>query len=206
MSRLAMIYADFHLHTTCSPDSSIAPKTLVDQLHTHPFIKTIAVTDHNTLEGYFQVKQLASSYEDLLIIPGVEVATHNGDLILLGITELPLKPWTVTNVIDFAKDKDATIIVPHPYRAHGLGDHARECSADAIETLNAISPQEANKLAENLAKEMRLPRVAGSDAHSPNELWTAYNEIRASQEIDEILKAVRKGFVEIKSLNRRVYI
>jgi predicted metal-dependent phosphoesterase TrpH len=134
------------------------------------------------------------------------VATHDGDLTLLGVTELPPEPWTVTNVMNFAKDKDATIIVPHPYRAHGLGDKARECSADAIETLNAISSPEANKLAENLAKEMRLPRIAGSDAHSPNELWTVYNKIRASQEIDEILKAVRKGFVEIKSLNRRIYI
>jgi hypothetical protein len=195
-----MIYADFHIHTTYSPDSSITPKTLIDRLHAHSFIKTIAITDHNTLEGYFKTKQLASSYQDVLIIPGVEVATHNGDLILLGITELPPKPWTLTNVTRYAKEKDATLIVPHPYRAFGLGDTAKTIQPHAIETLNGVSTLQANKQAQNLAKQMGLPCVAGSDAHTPDELWTVYNEIQASQNPNEILKAIRNGSVKIKHL------
>jgi histidinol phosphatase-like PHP family hydrolase len=35
-------------------------------------------------------------------------------------------------------------------------------------------------MAENLAKEMGLPGVAGSDAHNVDELWTAYTEVQAS--------------------------
>lgn len=194
-----MISVDLHVHTTYSPDSSINPKTIVEQLHAHPYIKTAAITDHNTLEGYLKTKQLATAYEDILIIPGVEVATHNGDLIILGATELPPKPWTIQNVVDFAKEKDGTIIVPHPYRTFGLGDLAKNYVVDAIEILNGVSSPQANKLAADLAKELGLPGVAGSDAHAPEELWTVYTEVQASQNVEEILNAVKRGFVKVKS-------
>ncbi len=192
-----MTKIDLHIHTSYSPDSTINPKTLVTQLYAHPFIKATAITDHNTLEGYYKVKNLASAYPDILIIPGVEVSTINGDLIVLGVEEMPLKPWTVENVIDFAKKREALTIAAHPYRARGLGDLTRKYGIDAIETLNGISQSHVNKLAENLAKEMKLPGVAGSDAHQVNELWTAYTEVKASLSLDEILKAIKKGLVRV---------
>jgi len=147
-----MIRADLHVHTAYSPDASINPKTIVDQLYAHPFIKAAAITDHNTVEGYYKVREQASTYEDVLIIPGVEVSTVNGDLILLGIAELPPKPWTVKNVIDFAKEKGALTIAAHPYRAFGLGDLARKYDVDAIEVLNGNSPPNVNRLAENFER------------------------------------------------------
>jgi predicted metal-dependent phosphoesterase TrpH len=194
-----MIRVDLHIHTTYSPDASISPKTIVDQLYTHPFIKAAAITDHNTVEGYNKVQELASAYEDILIIPGVEVSTANGDLIVLGIAELPPKPWTPKNVIDFAKEKEALTIAAHPYRAFGLGDLARKCDVDAIEVLNGASLPNVNKLAENLAKEMHLPGVAGSDAHQASDLWTVYTEVQASLDVDDILKAIKKGLVRVAS-------
>ncbi|HVP93232.1 MAG TPA: CehA/McbA family metallohydrolase [Acidobacteriota bacterium] len=194
-----MIRADLHVHTAYSPDASINPKTIVDQLYAHPFIKAAAITDHNTVKGYYKARELASVYEDILIIPGVEVSTVNGDLIVLGVAELPPKPWTVKNVIDFAKEKGALTIAAHPYRAFGLGDLARKCDVDAIEVLNGASPPNVNRLAENLAKEMHLPGVAGSDAHQASDLWMVYTEVHASLDVDEILKAIKEGFVKVAS-------
>jgi predicted metal-dependent phosphoesterase TrpH len=180
-----------------SPDASIHPKTIVDQLYAHPFIKAVAITDHNTIEGYYKAQELASAYKDILIIPGVEVSTIYGDLIVLGAAELPPKPWTVENVIDFARKREALTIAAHPYRAHGLGDLTKNYDVDAIEVLNGVSLPNVNKIAENLAKEMGLPGVAGSDAHQTNELWTAYTEVQASSDIEEILKAIKKGLVRV---------
>jgi predicted metal-dependent phosphoesterase TrpH len=180
-----------------SPDASIHPKTIVDQLYAHPFIKAVAITDHNTIEGYYKAQELASAYKDILIIPGVEVSTIYGDLIVLGAAELPPKPWTVENVIDFARKREALTIAAHPYRAHGLGDLTKNYDVDAIEVLNGVSLPNVNKMAENLAKEMGLPGVAGSDAHQTNELWTAYTEVQASSDIEEILKAIKKGLVRV---------
>jgi len=54
-------------------------------------------------------------------------------------------------------------------------------------------------LAENLAKTMSLPGVAGSDAHTVDELWTAYTEVQATLDTEEILKAIKSGLVRVAS-------
>ncbi|MEM3442588.1 MAG: PHP domain-containing protein [Candidatus Bathyarchaeia archaeon] len=194
-----MIRADLHVHTMYSFDASINPKTLVEQLNAHPTVKAIAITDHNTVEGYFKVRQLASAYQDLLIIPGVEISAVEGDLLVLGTAELPPKPWNAENIIDFGREIGALIIAAHPYRVYGLGDSTRNLDVDAIEVLNGNSQPHLNKMAENLAKSMGLPGIAGSDAHHPNELWTAYTEIQASLDVDDVLKAIKIGLVKVAS-------
>jgi hypothetical protein len=206
MSDYSMIKIDLHVHTTYSPDASITPKTLVDQLYAHPYVRAVAITDHNTVDGYYNVQKLASAYEDILIIPGVEISTTNGDLIILGIAELPPKPWTVKDVIDFAKEKEALTIAPHPYRAYGLGDLTRKYDIDAIEVLNGASQPSVNKLAESLAKEMNLPGVAGSDAHQVGDLWTVYTEVQATSDIEEILRAIKKGLVKVSSSEKSTHL
>jgi len=199
-----LIQADLHLHTKYSLDSSISPKSLVDQLYAHPSIKVIAITDHNTIEGYSKVKELASAYRDILVIPGIEVGTPLGDLIVLGVEEKPPTPWDIKDVIDFAKERGGVIIVPHPYREYGLGSSARYYAVDAIETLNGNAPSHVNQLAENLAKELNLPGVAGSDAHNADELWTVCNQIQASLDVDEIFEAIKKGLVKVFSTGKSI--
>jgi predicted metal-dependent phosphoesterase TrpH len=201
-----LIRADLHVHTKYSLDATNQPKTIVEQLNTQPTIKAVAITDHNTVEGYYQVQRLASAYQDILIIPGVEISTEErGDLIVLGVAELPPRPWTVENVIDFARERGSLVVVAHPYRAYGLGDSAKNYSVDAIEVLNGVSPPHVNKMAENLARAMDLPGVAGSDAHNVDELWTAYTEIQASLDVDEILKALKKGLVKVSSTEKSIH-
>ena len=200
-----MIRADLHIHTTYSPDASTNPKTIVNQLYAHPYIKAVAITDHNTLEGYYKVQKLASAYEDILIIPGIEVTTTEGDIILLGITEPPPKPWTPENIINYTKQQNGITIAAHPYRTYGLGDLAKNYDLDAIEVLNGISTPQANKMAQNLAKTMSLSGVAGSDAHRVDEMWTAYTEVQASSNTEEILTAIKKGLVKIASTRKSIH-
>jgi len=191
-----LIRADLHVHTNYSADATINLKTLIDQLNAHPTIKAIAITDHNTTEGYHHAKQLASAYPDILIIPAAEITTTHGDIIILGTAELPPKPWTPQNITNHAKQNNAITIAAHPYRTYGLGDATKNYAIDAIETLNGTSPTNINRMAENLAKTMNLPGVAGSDAHYIDELWTVYTEIQAPLDINEILKAIKNGKVK----------
>jgi predicted metal-dependent phosphoesterase TrpH len=200
-----LIQADLHIHTTYSSDSTIQPKTLVEKLVAHSFIKVAAVTDHDTVEGLSVTQKLAAAYPDILIIPGVEISTAEGDLLILGTEETPPKPWTVEGVLDFARDTDCVSVVAHPYREYGMGDLARNYKVDAIEVLNGESTSSANKLAQDLAKSMGLPGVAGSDAHNPSELYTVYTEVQASLDIDEILKALKKGLVSVHSIGKSIH-
>ena len=156
------LYADFHIHTIYSADSLIQPKTLVDMLVAHNFIKVVAVTDHDSVRGCKATVELASAYPDILVIPGVEISTEHGDLIVLGTDELPPKPWTPEVVADFAKSVGGVSIVAHPYREYGMGDRARNYKVDAIEVLNGGSSQDSNSQAKQLAKSLNLPGTAGS--------------------------------------------
>jgi predicted metal-dependent phosphoesterase TrpH len=192
-----LIRADLHVHTTYSDDSSITPKTLVETLVNHSSIKAAAVTDHNSVAGCAAIRQLASAYPDILIIPGVEISTQQGDIVVLGTEELPPQPWTVEGVIDFARETGAVSVVVHPYREWGMGDLARNYRFDAVEIYNGASSASANKTAKDLAKLMGLPGVAGSDGHQPSDLGTVYTEIQAGLDVDEILRAVKKGLVRV---------
>ncbi len=191
-----MIRADLHVHTRFSGDSSITPKELVDSLQRHTSVKAVAITDHDTLEGYSHVHRLATAYEDLVIIPGIEVSTTQGDIILLGIEEKPAALQTLESIVDFAKDDSALIVIPHPYRVHGIGDAAEKMPADAVEIMNPWATPQQNKLAEELAKRRDLPGVAGSDAHEQEQLFVGYTEIYADPDVGSVLEAIRKGKVK----------
>jgi predicted metal-dependent phosphoesterase TrpH len=200
-----LIKADLHIHTTYSNDSTVTPKSLVEKLVNDNSIKVAAVTDHNTVKGLINTRKLAATYPDILIIPGVEISTAEGDLIVLGAEEIPPEPWTVENVLDFAQDNNCVSVVAHPYREYGMGDLAMNYNVDAIEVLNGQTSKYANKLANELARSMKIPGLAGSDAHNPLELLTIYTRIQAALDIDEILKAIKKGWVTTHSATRSIH-
>ena len=153
-----MIKADFHNHTTFSDDSQTKPKDLVEKLVAHPSIKVAAVTDHDSVQGIETVRALAKPYPDILIIPGVEISTPQGDIVILGTEELPPKPWSVESIVEFAKANNFVSIAAHPFREWGLGEAARNSNVDAIEVLNGGSLYSANKQAHDLAVELQSAR------------------------------------------------
>jgi predicted metal-dependent phosphoesterase TrpH len=110
----------------------------------------------------------------------------------------------VEDVIDFARERGGVVVAAHPFRAYGLGESSKNYDLDAIEVLNGASALEVNKLAEILARDMSLPGVAGTDAHKVDELWTVYTEIQASFDVDEILKAIKKGLVRAVSTEKSI--
>ncbi len=167
-------------------------------------IKALAITDHNTIEGYEKVKELAEPYEDIIIIPGVEITAQEGEIILLGITELPPKPWKTQNLIDYAHANNAIAVAPHPYRGLGLRNQALDFDLDAIEILNAITTPLLNKRAEELAKTKGIPGVAGSDVHAQGDPWNVYTEINAELDLEEILVAIKEGKVHVFQTDKSI--
>jgi predicted metal-dependent phosphoesterase TrpH len=189
-----VVFVDLHVHTVYSGDSSITPKSLVDALHAHSFLKTIAVTDHKTMEGYYHVSKLATAYEDILIMPGIEALTTHGDVIIIGTEERPPYPMTPEKGIEFAEERNAIAIIPHPFRTlTSLGDYARRLEPTAIEVYNPNATLKQNGMALELAKELNLPQVAVSDAHNIKELGKSYTKVNATQNMNEILNAIRNG-------------
>jgi predicted metal-dependent phosphoesterase TrpH len=199
------IYVDFHNHTTFSSDSTTSPKVLVEALVAHPYVKAAAVTDHDTIEGLNEIRKLAAPHPDILIINGVEIATRQGDVLVLGAQELPPKPWDIEDIVDFARATGCITIAAHPFRQFGLGDEVETCDIDAIEVYNGGSSGMANKKALDIAKKLGVPGVSGSDSHQPSELFSVCTQVQSSLSEEEILDAIRKGHVSALPAGKSIH-
>lgn len=66
-------YVDLHMHTTAS-DSTSSPAEVLE--HTlKAGLSAIAITDHDTLDGFIAIQKLNSN-QDLEILPAVELSAN----------------------------------------------------------------------------------------------------------------------------------
>jgi hypothetical protein len=65
---------DLHIHTTFS-DGRFTPAEVVKKSHVIG-LKAIAITDHDTVEGIPQAMEEARKYNDIEVIPGLEINTY----------------------------------------------------------------------------------------------------------------------------------
>jgi len=153
----------------------------------------IAVTDHDIIT----VKKNIVFDDGFIVIRGVEVSSKQGHIILLDVEEAPPKNSDIWEIIDYAKEIDALIIIPHPFDflRNGIRRLAWDIPADAIEVINSGSIFDFfNKKARRLAEKRGIPMVAGSDAHMVEEMGYAYTIINASiSSPEDVLDAIRKG-------------
>jgi 3',5'-nucleoside bisphosphate phosphatase len=74
---MANSMADFHMHTVFS-DGSSQPEALLEAVAKQG-VKTVAVTDHDTMAGYERLTPKAEEL-GLNLIPAIEINTHWGDI------------------------------------------------------------------------------------------------------------------------------
>jgi len=91
------VAADLHIHTTVS-DGTCTPEEVV-HLAAQRGLYTIAITDHESVDGYFQAKAVAEA-TGVHLIPGVELLTgYNGrEVHLLGYFMEPISPQFLNRV------------------------------------------------------------------------------------------------------------
>lgn len=165
-----MFKYDFHIHSKYSRDSKASLKDILNAAISQN-LDGIAICDHDEIKGGFKaaelVKENPDKYGHLIVIPGTEVSTSKGHILVLGVTEKIPALMTPEETTDLARDLNAVSIVAHPYRkaAHGLG-YLKGSGADAAETFNSKCLfQYSNKKAAREAQKIGMPQVGGSDAH-----------------------------------------
>jgi predicted metal-dependent phosphoesterase TrpH len=186
---------DLHVHTAYSDDSNMRIGQLLRWCSVQSNLDGIAITDHDTIEGYLRIRKLRTE-EIPLIIPGIEISFTHGHVLILNVLEEPKRPMiTIEGIVDYAKDQGGLIILAHPYRFNGLGDLSESFPTDAVEILNPTASNEENRLAKLLANSRKLPGVAGSDAHNIDKVGEVLNHIEASNSIEEVIKSIKNGNV-----------
>lgn len=64
---------DFHTHSTIS-DGRLTPTELVDLAYRNG-VRILSLTDHDTVDGLPEAFAAAEKYDDLMLIPGIEMST-----------------------------------------------------------------------------------------------------------------------------------
>lgn len=197
---------DMHVHTRHSSDC-FTPVGEVIKAAKRRGLDGIAITDHSTTAGVTEAKKIAG-IKDFLIIPAeeakiVESGRKIGEL-LVYFTNKTIAPGTAGEVFDQARSQGAFTSVAHPF-GHYWADR-REATrfarkADAVEILNGRTLFDSlNRKACELARKLGKCVTAGSDAHFPSEIGSAFAEAEAGS-LSEFRKKLEKK--EVRVIGRR---
>jgi hypothetical protein len=191
-----MLISDLHVHTNFSKDGESSVEEILKKAE-EVGLDVIAITDHDSIDG---AKKALSCTTSVLVIPGIEVSTKQGHLLILGVTEVIPAGLDVVDTIEIARKMGALLILPHPYHVwrHGVARRKKAGMAevDAIETFNSrYIVGSANRKAARIAKKLGKPCVAGSDAHHARFVGFGRTFIDADRDIPSILAAIRAGKV-----------
>ncbi len=178
---------DLHIHTKYSADSLNEPKIVLKQA-LRMGLSAIAITDHNTINGSLSTLALKREAGDLLIIPGVEIRTQFGDLIVL-FTYSRIRSKDFYEVLDEAKDQNAIVILPHPLRSKV--EKSNMTLLDGVEAFNGRRPFNENEVALEIAEKLGLPAFSSSDAHFYFEIGKARTRLYTRvNSLDELRKSI----------------
>jgi predicted metal-dependent phosphoesterase TrpH len=186
---------DLHVHSRFSPDSRLDLELIPDRLGLTS-LQGFALTDHNTVEGHGRLRELQAKYRGYWFIPGVEVSTQSGHLLVYGIGEAPPARRPLPETLDWVVSHGGIAALAHPLRwTHGAGRRwARRARVQAIEGCNGRTSELGNARAELIAAERKLASVGGSDAHEAESLGRAFTEFpNPVGSLDDLLEQMRRG-------------
>ena len=182
---------DLHIHSNYSSDSNLAVDNILKQA-VRKGLDGIAICDHNTVEGSLVAIQRAKELNlPMLVIPGIEISTSDGHLIILGIKENIQPDLPVLETINIARLKGGVAIAPHPFKRNSIGFAAKD--ADAIETFNSRCLFGENEKAKQMAYELEKSEVGGSDSHLLSTIGLGFTEIDIRPGESSVIDSIRKG-------------
>ncbi len=184
---------DLHIHSNHSSDSSLKVDDILKKAVNRK-LDGIAICDHNTVVGSYHARKRARDLNlPLIVIPGMEVSTAQGHILILGIRENIPPGLTPGQTISIARQKGGVVIAAHPFKKKESLGSVDGLEIDAIETFNSRCVFGENEKAKEMAKALGKPEVGGSDSHLLATIGLGYTEIEAGPDEKSILAAIREG-------------
>jgi predicted metal-dependent phosphoesterase TrpH len=191
-----MLTCDLHVHTNFSKDGESSIEEILKRAE-EAGLDAIAITDHDSVDG---AKKALAYTTNVLVIPGIEVSTRQGHLLVLGVTEVIPSGLDVMVTVEIARRMGAIAILPHPYHVwrHGVARRKKAGMGvvDAVEVFNSrYIVGSANTKAARIARRLGKPGVGGSDAHNARFVGFGRTFVDAEKNVPAILDAIRAGKV-----------
>lgn len=202
-----MVRYDLHLHTFRSSDSLTSYDAIIQRVQARG-LTGIAVTDHNTMRGAFELAKIAP----FPVILGEEIRTREGEIIGYFMQEEIPRGLGLEESIRLVHEQGGVVSVPHPVdtrrRRSALGETVLRRIIDQVEMIEgqngrALLPGD-NVRARQLAAEFGKPMTAGSDAHAPFEIGRCYVELEPFSTPQEFVTNMRQA--RLNGSNGRPYL
>ncbi len=205
---------DLHVHSTVgSADSEIKPEALVKQAK-EVGLTGVAITEHVAPWSDEDTQRYCREC-GLFLYNAREWETDAGHIITIGLSREVRGITSVAELQRITSIQGAFMILCHPFRefpgpenylfgqvaaadslpANRLAEHPIFQMVDAIEILNGGNNERENALAQEVARLLGKPGVAGSDAHRTPEVGRCATVFEADMIASEqdLLAALRSG-------------
>ncbi len=180
---------DMHIHTVVgSMDSDISPKRLGEQANAVG-LTGVALTEHLNQWRPDEVEHFREQY-GLFVFHAREWSTDMGHIVVLGLPSDVRGIHRARDLRAACQDHGAYMVLCHPFRyfpgpsnflfgdrrdsqslpVEELAEHPFFSLVDAVEVLNGGCIDRENRLAQDVATHLGMPRTGGSDAHMPQEV------------------------------------
>ena len=186
-------FIDLHCHTSASFDSLASPESVVKAAAKRG-LTHLAITDHDKIDGALRGRDAAP--DGLMVIVGEEVKTADGDLIALFLERAVPPGRSARATIEAVRAQGGLVGIPHPFdtfRGSMLKNPGLEAMGQLVDWVEAHNARvvggSGNERAAAFARELGLPGVAASDAHSVLEVGVAYNVVEGDPSTPEGLLA-----------------
>lgn len=173
---------DLHLHTAPrSPCSVMEPEEAAREA-ARLGLDAICFTEHHRIwprEDLERIETLAG----IKVFGGTEITTDQGDILVFGISRAVVDVVPIADLRRHVAADGGYMIVAHPFRGFrlfGLGQLGMDAAnaaerpvfayVDAVEVSNGRLTDAENATARDVAEQLGLPGVAGSDAHRLDEI------------------------------------
>ena len=172
---------DLHTHTLVgSDDSHIDIDELAERAKKSGF-DGVCVTDHEWFWKQSTIERFRREL-DFLILPGVEMNTEDGHLLVFGLDRYIFGMHRTDFLKKEIDEAGGVMILAHPYRRNmyygeEVEDSVRRYSqrpvfdlVDIIETHNGRATEQQSRFSQQLCQRLGLKGTGGSDAHQLSDI------------------------------------
>jgi predicted metal-dependent phosphoesterase TrpH len=205
-----LIRCELHCHSNYSKDSDLSLESIIATCKAKD-IKVIALTDHNEIQGAFELQKIAPDW--LTVIPAEEIATKQGDVIGLFLREKITARLDIHETIRQIHDQGGVVLLPHPFdriRKEAVGLKVTESVKDTIDFIEVFNARCVfagdNAKAKKFAELHNIPGFVGSDAHTTGEYGNASCYIKPFSTPEEFVTNLKEAKLTHKPANKWVHI